>query len=196
MRDFDELTAPDMNRSWFLISWTAPFVALLCLVFLVFSSVSHGRELKSSRSTRGQMICTVSSFFSFDANDRVKDTVLVEGRGLANCRNDQGYTLEFPVATTFEAVVTGSMVNAGELSFSANTAPFVVSRELSQLQDRFEIRSYSQTASTAGATVILLRGTHHDLAMQMKLTTTTGAFENIQLRSLSVRFDENAPTLD
>ena len=196
MKNFDELTTPSMNRNWGLVSWATPFIALVLTAILLSSSIGRGQGRDGARSPTGQMVCTISSFFSFDANDGLRDILVSEGRGLANCRNDQGFATEFPVSMSFEAAVVGSIANSGELSFSANSAPFTVSREVSQLQDKFEIRTYARASVARSAPALLLRGLAHDLAIQMSLATSTDAFEKIQLRSLTVAFDENAPTLE
>lgn len=139
-----------------------------------------------------QMICTLSLFFSFDGTDKVGPQLAAEGRGLATCENDQGFTTELPVHAALKAEPLGEFVNTGELSFSANSSAFVVPRELNQIQDFYKIRTY---ASNYGPTnTVVFRGGSHDLVIEMKLSTATQAFQKVKLNSLSLSFDENAPS--
>lgn len=149
--------------------------------------------LPVSRASNAQMICSVSSFFSVDSNEQVGDRIKVEGRGLATCKNDQGFTTEVPIKTEIDAKVVGSWANAGELSFSANSSSFILSREIGQLQDVYRVKLF---ASEIEKSRYFFEGTDHDVMMDVKLSSSTDALQKVQVQEMNIRIDENAPDLD
>ncbi len=181
----------------------APFAALSLLALVFTASVGRGqsdpaaRRALGSRVERGStdLTCQLSSFFSFDGSDNVGATLRTEGRGLLTCKNDQGFTTELPVFADLEARVTQNIANSGELSFSANSSAFIIPREVSQLQDRYDVRPFSWNDPASSNPALLFRGDKHDLVIEMKLTSSTQALNRIEITRLNLRFDDSAPTL-
>ena len=182
------------SKRWIVLSWISPFLAFGVVAFLFTSSIGQGSPSRSARSA-SQLICTVSSFFSIDANEQAAGTIHVEGRGLASCKNEQGFVTETPVFADLDARVVGNWANAGELSFSANSSSFVIPQEIAQIQDSYTPKTFGQELDRPSPTV-LFEGAQHNLMIDMKLTTSTDAFQKLEITSLKLRFDENAPTLD
>lgn len=182
------------NR-WTVLSWTSPFLALALIVFLFTSSIGQGQAPLRGRASQ-QLICTISSFFSIDAGEQVSGVLEIEGRGLANCKNDQGFSTDVPISATLSARATRDLTNAGELSFSGNSSSFVVNREIGQLQDTFVVKPYVSDVNDKSTPTVVFEGAHHDLIMEMKFSSTTDAFQKIQVTNLALHFDENAPTLE
>ncbi|RYZ69120.1 MAG: hypothetical protein EOP05_15310 [Proteobacteria bacterium] len=188
---------------WNLLSWTSPVVALGLFVLLFTASVGQGqsdpqaRRILGSGIERGStnLICSMSTFFSFDSSDNVGDLIKSEGRGLVNCKNDQGFATEVPVYADLEARVVQTMRNTGELSFSGNSAAFVIPRELGQLQDEYEVRPFSWNDPASQNPNVLFRGLQHDLVIEMKLSSSTQALSRIEVTRITLRFDETAPDL-
>ena len=202
-------------KRWTILSWLSPVVAIALVGFLLTSSIGQtqtsaqaptftdnkvkslmgGRATANNRST-AQMICTVSSFFSIDSNEQVNGTIHIEGRGLASCKNDQGFTTEVPVFADLEAKAVGNWANAGELSFSANSSSFIIPREIGQIQDRYTVKTFASDLADKTNPTVLFQGAQHDLVIDMKLSSATDAFQKIEMTGLTLRFDENAPTLE
>ncbi len=175
------------NR-WSLLSWISPLIALGLVAFLITSSVGHAATT--------QQICTLSSFFSFDSDTQATATIHIEGRGLATCRSDQGVVADIPVFADLEATVIAPLANSGELTFSSNSSAFVVPRELAQLQDRFTVRTYGFQSTHPDSPTMIFHGSQNDLVIQMKLTSSTQAFQKVSVKAITLRFDESAPTLE
>ena len=154
-----------------------------------------GAEMRQPRTS--DLVCSLSAFFSTDPADRFATHVRLDGRGLVSCRNDQGFSSEFPVVVDVEAdVPEGLLKKPGEVSFSGNTAPFVVPREAGQLQDEYEIRPYGWNQKMDPTSPeVLFRGRRHDLVIQMKLTSQTSALAGLNVTKLRLHFDETAPDL-
>jgi hypothetical protein len=205
-----EADMSQQQERWYVISWASPFVALLLLVLLLTSSIGQTQDqvpaltdarAKSflggtrSRATQ-QMICNVSAFYSIDANEQVSDVIRIEGRGLATCKNDQGFATDVPVSTSMTARAVGNWANAGELSFSANSSSFVVPRELAQMQDSYSIKPYASDLNDKFTPTVLFGGEQHGLIIEMKFSSATQAFQRISIQSMTIHFDESAPTLD
>lgn len=188
------------SKSWSVMSWLSPFAALGLMGFLFTSSIGQGQissAFHRSRTVNPANLafkCTLISFFSFDANEEVSDLIHIEGRGLATCRNAQGVSTEIPVDGDLEAIVTAPLANSGDLSFSANSAAFVVPREIGQLQDRFTVKTVVRDLS--GQPTVLLQGAQQGLVIEMKFVSSTQTFRKIEVRALTLHFDETAPTID
>ena len=142
-----------------------------------------------------QLICSMSIFFSFDSDEVISDHAHVEGRGLTSCKSEQGFSIDTPIYADLEIKLSGP-VAPGETTFSANSEKFVIPREIAQIDDRFEARKFSWTDHSKMQPTILFRGLRHDLAVEMKLSSTTTRLEKISFDSMRVRFDESAPDLE
>lgn len=196
------------HRRLNVLSWLSPFVAIALVAFLFTSSIGQGQAPRFSDTkaksfvdsagskTSHELICTISAFFSIDANEQVADTIRIEGRGLASCKNDQGFSTDVPVSAVVNARAMGNWANAGELSFSGNSSSFVIPREIGQLQDTYSIKPFASDLAEKATPTILFGGAQHDLMIEMKFSSTTQAFEKIEITSMSLHFDETAPTLD
>ena len=178
-----------------VLSWTSPFFAITLIAFLFTSSIGQGQDPAKSKTSH-ELICTISAFFSIDANEQVADAIHIEGRGLASCKNDQGFSTDVPVSAIVNARAMGNWANAGELSFSGNSSSFVIPREIGQLQDTYAIKTFASDLSDKATPTILFGGAQHDLMIEMKFSSATQAFEKIEITSMSLHFDETAPTLE
>jgi len=189
-----------LNSRWNVLSWASPFVAISLMAFLFTSSIGQGQSPSMNDSSRAktshEMICTISAFFSIDSNEQIASSIRIEGRGLATCKNDQGFSTDVPVSAVVNAKAMGSWSNAGELSFSGNSASFVIPREIGQLQDTYSIKSFASDLNDKTSPTLLFEGAQHDLMIEMKLSSTTHAFEKIEITGMNLHFDEAAPTLD
>jgi hypothetical protein len=167
-----------------------------------------GAEVGSvSLSTRGtssyedrrvsSLICTMSSFFSIDPDEIVDSKAIFDGRGLLSCRNDQGFTTELPVLVDVSAEFVGSQRAQGEIAVSGNSSPFVIPRDVNQLQDAYVVRTppVATVAATneASDASLLLRGLRNDLVMELKLNSQASDLKSLKITSLRLRFDETAP---
>jgi hypothetical protein len=180
-----------------VLSWVSPFVALALIAFLFTSSIGRASLRTVTRGVTGQpLICTVSSFYSIDTNEQTPGSIRIEGRGLATCKNDQGVSNEIPVSSVITARAVGNWANAGELTFSANSASFAIPRDLTQMQDVYEIKRYASDLNDRSAPMALFSGTQQGLVIEMRFTSTTQALSKIELTSMALHFDESAPTLD
>jgi hypothetical protein len=207
------LTVP-RSSPWTLLSWLTPFVATGLVAFLFTSSIGQGQSKAFSRARiksilnapngmtatpqieRQLMVCTISSFFSIDANEQVADTIHIEGRGLASCKSEQSETSEIPVFAVIDAKAVGRWANAGEISFSANSATFVIPRELAQIQDKYLVRALGSEVSDRTAPSLLVEGTQNGIVIEFRLSSSTEALRKLEITAMTLHFDENAPTLD
>jgi hypothetical protein len=187
-----------------LLSWPSPVVAFGLFVLLFSASVGRGQADPQARRALGaavergttDLVCSMSTFFSFDGSDNIGDILRTEGRGLVNCRNDQGFSTEIPVYADLEARVVSAMSNKGELSFSGNSSAFVIPREVGQIQDRYEVRPFSWNDPAAQNPTVLFRGLRHDLVIEMKLSSSTQALQHIEVTALRLRIDDTAPDFE
>lgn len=155
-----------------------------------------GARQRSNRLEKrtSQLICTLSAFFSVDADQIVGPTTRLDGRGLANCTNDQGFQTEVPIQAEIELSFPTRGPKVGEIAISANSSPFVVPRELSQLQDTYAL--HPATAGLGNPELsFLVRGEHHDLLIELKLISRTATLKGVRLHNLKLTFDESAPDL-
>lgn len=173
-----------------IVGWLSPVVAFALLAFLFTSSIGRTQDQTPT------LICTISSFYSVDANEQISDTIRIEGRGLAVCRNDQGFSTDIPVSSVITARAVGDWTNAGEISFSGNSSSFVVPRDIGQMQDTYDIKPFASDLADQSAPTILFGGRRHDLMIEMRFSSSTQAFQKIDITSMSLHFDESAPTLD
>lgn len=180
-------------------------VSVFTLILTLGSWPASGAQIirstdasKATASRTSQFVCTLSAFFSVDSEEIIKGRVTTDGRGLAICRNDQGFTTELPVLADFEATLPESLLrNQVELGISLNTSPFVISRDVNQLQDSYTVRRPPVLGSgdDADDTTVLVRGSKHDLFIELKLTSPTARVSGVKLTGLRLRVDETAPDL-
>lgn len=178
-------------------------VALLgAFALLAFSSLVKGEPVRPS-----EMICTLDAFFMLDPDDHVAAKPGLIGRGLMICKTAQGFTTETPILADITADVSFDPLSIGELSFSVTSKPFVVPRDVMQIEDAYEIRGgappansvvdvrapASETRHPSGA--FFLRGKRHGLAMRIDVNARLPALNDIHLKSFKVEFDESAPDI-
>ena len=180
-----------------VLSWASPLVAVALLAFLFTSSIgqTQGRSSKA-RAIEQPLICNISAFYSIDANAQVSDALQIEGRGLATCKNEQGFSTESPISVVISARALGSLTNAGELSLSGNSSSFVIGRELSQMQDRYELKPFASDFNDKSSPTLLFVGQEHQVIIEMHFTSATQAVRKLEIVSMAIHFDETAPTLD
>ncbi|MES2855483.1 MAG: hypothetical protein V4692_06460 [Bdellovibrionota bacterium] len=167
---------------------------ILTALLPLFAATSQGQSLSSERSNDrqpSQLVCSLSMFFSFDADDVVGNVVHIEGRGLTTCKNDQGFSTEAPVFADLDAKIDGQLI-PGETAFSANASTFVIPREIGQIADVYETRSFSWNENKAEP-VAVLRGRKHDLVLELKLNSVTSTIELLNVEGVRIRFDDTAP---
>lgn len=177
-----------------------------------------GRVSASTSDDRrsSQLVCTMSLFFSMDREDRFDARLVskqnphvaeLDGRGLLSCKNDQGFTTETPVLADLEADLppltrtpaseSFAATAPGEISFSANTDPFVVPREVNQIYDVYNVREFSWQKPAASSGVSLtFRGGRNDLVIGMKMNSRTSNLTGLKIKSLRLSFDDDAPDLN
>ena len=163
-----------------------------------------------------ELVCTMSLFFSMDrdktvsaqlASQKISTVAELDGRGLLSCKNDQGFTTETPVLADLEADLpvlanlsdadTVTDVPSNEVSFSANTEPFVVPREVNQIYDVYTVRDFSwEKPASSGAVSLTFRGGRNDLVIGMKVNSRKSNLTGLKVKSLRLSFDDDAPDLD
>ena len=195
--------------------------ALTALIFslLAFAQPSQaeieyriGKRIQNasfSEKRTSELVCSMSLFFSVDPDDRLLHnggTTKLDGRGLMSCKNDQGFTSELPILADLEADLPKSLkaVNAvegddtvtTEVSFSANSSPFVIQREVSQIYDVYNVRTFSWDKAPVGGEVALtFRGNRNDLVVGMKIASRSSNLTGMKIKSLRLSFDDQAPDL-
>lgn len=141
------------------------------------------------------LVCSMSSFFSFDRNEVIGDTVRIGGRGLLDCKNGEGFTLEEPVVVDLVVKIRGD-IPKGEVALSGNTAAFVIPRDPGQLQDLYHSRDFGWTTKTDDKyRKIVFRGVANDLVIEMNLTSLNSPLFDLDIESLRIRYDDEAPDL-
>lgn len=180
----------------------ATVLSIVCLSSVSSAQVNRMTDPSARRALGSQidrastnLTCQLSAFFSFDGSDNIGDILKTEGRGLLNCKNDQGFSTELPVFADLDAKVVATLANSGELSFSANSSAFVIPREVNQLQDHYDVRPFSWNDPASQTPALLFRGDKHDLVIEMKMNSSTQALNRIEITGLTLRFDDSAPTL-
>ena len=193
--------------------WILPLIsdvlALLAITFL--SSISWGAlsvSAVTSAEARSQMVCSMSAFFSFTSEDALSKNQergprILDGRGLLSCRSDQGFASEIPIQLSLTAELPTSVQKLSEIAISGNTSSFVLPQEASQMEDTYVVRDglrapAAESILSSGA-VVLFRGEHHGVTIEMKLTSqkamTGGTISDLKVSGLRVRFDEEAPDI-
>lgn len=156
---------------------------------------ARGQNANESRRT-SELVCDLSAFFSIDAADRMKPTTKLDGRGLMSCQNEQGFTSEVPILADLEVELPKDAAPEGEVSLSGKSSTFVIPRDIAQLQDTYTPHQITRgPASVADDSQVLLRGRHHDLVIEMALTSQAQAAQKIHVKSMHLRFDDAAPDL-
>jgi hypothetical protein len=173
------------------------------LTELTRTPIASGAASRSRNST--QLVCNISAFFSSDLTDRLVKPATkatptrLEGRGLLTCQNDLGFTTEYGVIANLSVelpVSSGEKLTTNEFTLSGDTPPFVIPREISQLQDTYSVRSVLPSArGPASKPVALFRGRMHNLVIEMNFTSREHDLTNLRVLSLHLRFDESAPDL-
>lgn len=165
---------------------------LFALLALLLGASTARTETNGPRA----LVCTVSAFFSFDRDDVIGDTVLIGGRGLLQCRNDEGFTLEEGILTDLELKVRGPLPE-GEIALSGNTSAFVVPRDPGQLQDLYRSRDFGWTKREHDHTrTLVFRGVANDLVIEMTLASRASPLVDLGVESLRIHYDDSAPDLD
>jgi hypothetical protein len=169
-----------------------------------------GGQTRSSLERRASTLtCELSAFFSMDPAEQVGVEVTLDGRGLMTCRNDQGFSTEFPVMADLGVLVPKGTVQTSEFTLSANSESFIIPQDISQLQDTYSI--HSATAENAdratpthlslapGAAAfnqpLRLDGKNHELVIELRLTTRSQPISGLRVTTLNIRFDDSAPDL-
>jgi hypothetical protein len=196
----DDMNRKDMNRNrpGFFARPLGLVIALAAAAFLLTASIGQGQSPRAAANgaVSQQLICTISAFFSVDSDEHLAGPLQIEGRGLASCKNDQGFRTDLPVSLLLQARAVGDWTNAGELSFSANSSSFVIPREIAQLQDSYRVKSFASDFSDPSSPTLLVEGTEHDLIMDVRLSSSTAALQRIEIAGFTLGFDETAPTLE
>ncbi len=179
---------------WTLLGSFA-FFALIALM-LGASTARTETNVQVNQSTERALVCTLSSFFSFDRDDLVGDTVRIGGRGLLECRNDEGFSMEEPIVADLVAKVRGELPE-GEIALSGNSSAFVIPRDQGQLQDLYRSRDFGWTAKMNDKErKLVFRGVANDLVIELNLTSINSPLVELEVESLRLRYDDTAPDLD
>lgn len=180
-----------------------PSLLLALCLFVFFTSIGRGQlpstvdisERRDTERINTELICSLSAFFSVDPSTLVDRRARLDGRGLMRCSNDQGFTTEQPILIDLEAELPAEYQREGEISVSGNSSAFVVPREISQLEDSYQVRLHSWNESESNPPHVILRGLTHDLVIEMRFTSPNREDRSIKVRDLSLRFDDSAPDL-
>jgi hypothetical protein len=194
-----------------------PILTLLALTMVALSSHAQleyriGKKIQNASFSDGrssELVCSMSLFFSVDPDDSLLQNggaTKLDGRGLMSCKNDQGFTSELPILADVEAdlpktlrkVTTASGDNSvpSEVSFSANSSSFVIPREVNQIYDVYNVRTFSWDKSPGpGEVSLTFRGTRNDLVVGMKLNSRSANLSELKVKSLRLSFDDQAPDL-
>lgn len=166
-----------------------------------------------SEKRSSELVCTMSLFFSVDPDERLLSghtaanaSTKLDGRGLMSCKNDQGFTSELPILADLEADLPSSLrvVNTingedtvpTEVSFSANSSPFVIQREVNQIYDVYSVRTFSWDKAPAnGEAALTFRGNRNDLVIGVKIASRSSNLNGLKVKSLRLSFDDQAPDL-
>jgi hypothetical protein len=158
------------------------------------------RATQTRRSTN--LVCSMNAFFSVDASDHALKKMgkialeHIDGRGLLTCQNDQGFTTEYGIVADMDVEFQSGKTSS--FAISAETQPFVIPREVSQIHDVYSIRNaLTESANPlrlpASKPVILFRGREHDLLFEMNFTSRNQDLSTFKVNRLSLRFDDSAP---
>jgi hypothetical protein len=162
-----------------------------------------------SDSRSSELVCSMSLFFSVDPDDRLLPSggpTKLDGRGLMSCKNELGFTSELPILAELEAdlpkalrkvtTVNGEDSVPSEVSFSANSSSFVIPREVNQIYDIYNVRSFSWDKSpSAGELALTFRGTRNDLVIGMKINSRSSNLSELKVKTIRLSFDDQAPDL-
>ena len=148
-----------------------------------------------------ELVCSMSAFFTIDPEEVFRSRVhILDGRGLINCKNDQGFSTELPVMVEADLTVPETLTSHGDIAISLNTSPFVIPREVSQIQDVYLTKQFASFGETGGSEKhpdpqMLVRGLRHDLLIELKLTSKTSTIAGLKLTNLRLKIDDDAPDL-
>ena len=150
-------------------------------------------RLMNERRT-ASLLCQISAFFSVDEGDATTPHTVLEGKGLMNCHNDQGFTVEMPVTADLSVEFPHGFQQNGEFALSANSAEFVVSRDISQAQDKFAVRKLSRVPAVLTSNHrVVFRGERHDLVIEINLNSPQHSLQGVKVTGLVLHFDDSAP---
>jgi hypothetical protein len=175
---------------WTLLG-TCVFFGLIALML----GASTGNTATNETETKA-LVCTLSSFFSFDRNEVIGDTVRIGGRGLLECKSDQGFSMQEPIIGDLVVKVRGELPE-GEIALSGNSSAFVIPRDQGQLQDLYRSRDFGWTAQNDDKSrKLVFRGVANDLVIEMNLTSINSPLVELEIESLRLHYDDEAPDLD
>lgn len=155
-------------------------------MFALFTWAQSARETSS-------LTCQMTAFMTADREAAPDKPLKFVGRGLLTCRNERGFTSELPVHIDLVADTDNSAVPAGEIALSGTSLPFVVPREVTQLQD-----SYQPQISNSGddnSLKTLLRGRRHDLLIEINFSSHLTPIKGLSIISMELRLNEKTPRL-
>lgn len=154
----------------------------------ITKAATQAADTQITRGERSQLVCTLSSFLSFDPVARIAPLKSLNGRGLLSCRNENGFKTEYPVLADLNIDM---QVPASATFYSLDSRPFVVPREIGQIQDVYKSRSSGEKIEKEP----LLHGRANELVISLKVTSHQASEAPLHITSLRLRFDESAPDL-
>lgn len=171
-----------------LDSWSIIFTVLI-IVFPLFSWAQSDRE-------RSSLTCRLSAFMTADRESVTDKPLRFEGRGILTCRNGGGFTSELPLQIDLLADAdTSKLPGATEIALSGNSSPFVVPRDVNQIQDSYRTHA-SSSGSERTSSKALLRGNRHDVLIELSFSSHLAPVEDLQVISMDLRLDEKSPRLN
>lgn len=168
------------------------FMALLATVITEVAQLSKHQAVAERRTT--PLICTLSAFFSGDAGNFVPSQMKLEGRGILSCKNDGGFSTELPVEGSIDVDARQAPKEGTEVTISGNSAPFVLTREVNQIQDTYAAREQTSGSSQKDPSY-LLSGNKTDTLIDLKISSKTSPIAMLRVKSMHLKTDESAPTL-
>jgi len=141
--------------------------------------------------------CKLSLFFSMERNERAALVPEAEGRGLVSCKNIEGFQTDYPllaemkIQRTPELQATLAQASENEFTISMNSSSFSITRELTDIQDKYE----PKTISSSTQNDLLLLGEHTQVAINLSIASRNRPLRELVVKSLNLHFDNEAPEI-
>ena len=141
--------------------------------------------------------CRLSLFFSMERNEQAALAPEAEGRGLMSCKNIEGFQTDYPllaemkIQRTPELQATLAQSAENEFTISMNSSPFSITREMTDIQDKYDPKTISSSAQND----LLILGEHTQVAINLSITSRNRPLRELVVKSLNLHFDNEAPEI-
>lgn len=173
--------------------------------FILFIGIHSAQSLPADPDEKiTHYTCDLEVALSTDKKANVKTKNKIDhsthliGRGVANCRNQQGFEFNLP------AVMSVALSSDEQIPIEALRAtlqPVSVSRDVNRIFDHYTPHFVLETTpsvmpNASAERAVIVKGKKNDVLLQLNLNVPSEFTSKVRVTKIDLRFDNDAPELE